>query len=152
LIALQNDVKSCRAERLCPPLLRALADNADPDVSVLRDTLAGWDYRYTLESAAPALFETCMGVWQERVAAERFPARLVPLVKGLSGPAAQLLEDDGLPWFHGDRAAALQAAAVAAMALVRQRFGPEPDHWRWGAVHQAHWQHPLSTPANAAAF
>jgi penicillin G amidase len=152
LIALQNDVKSCRAERLCPPLVRALAGNADPDVSVLRDTLAGWDYRYTLESAAPALFETFMGVWQERVAAERFPARLAPLVKGLSGPAAQLLEGDGLPWFHGDRATALQAAAVAAMALVRQRFGPEPDHWRWRAVHQAHWQHPLSTPTNAAAF
>lgn len=152
LIALQNDVKSCRAERLCPPLLRALAGSDDPQVHLLRDMLAGWDYRYTLESPAPALFETFMEVWQERVAAERFPARLAPLLKGQGGPAARLLEGDGLPWFGDDLPAALQAAASAAVILARARFGPDLDRWRWSEVHQAHWQHPLSNAATAAAF
>src|SRR5262249_49649440 len=31
-VALQNDVKNVRAERLCPPLLRSLAASSDPDV------------------------------------------------------------------------------------------------------------------------
>ena len=75
-VALQNDVKSCRAERLCPPLVDWLAQSADPDVVQLRDALAAWDYRYTLESAAPTLFETFMEVWQDRVARERFPRTL----------------------------------------------------------------------------
>lgn len=152
LIALQNDVKGCRAERLCPPLLRALAGSKDPDVHLLRDTLAAWDYRYTLESPAPAIFGTFMHLWQERVAAARFPARLVALVKGQSGPAAQLLERDDLPWFGDDKQAVLQAVAGAAVTLARSRFGPDLDHWRWGKVHQAHWQHPLSTTATAAVF
>ena len=46
-VALQNDVKSCRAERLCPPLVSWLAQATTPDVALLRDTLSGWDYRYT---------------------------------------------------------------------------------------------------------
>jgi penicillin G amidase len=55
-ISLQNDVKSRRAERLCPPLLNHLADSPDPDVAQLRAVLADWDYRYTLDSTAPTLF------------------------------------------------------------------------------------------------
>src|SRR5204863_8996435 len=72
-IALQNDVHSCRAERLCPPLVRWLAASVDPDIAQLRVLLSTWDYRYTTATAAPTLFETFMEVWQDRVAQARFP-------------------------------------------------------------------------------
>jgi penicillin amidase len=46
----------------------------------------------------------------------------------------------------------LLTAAREAVAQVRARFGPEPEQWRWGKVHRAHWQHPLSNDATATAF
>jgi penicillin amidase len=145
-IALQNDVKSCRAERLCPPLVRWLAEATDPDVVQLRQVLSAWDYRYTTDTAAPTLFETFMEVWQDRVARERFPADLVPLVRGQSGAAARLIERGDLAWFDGDLRRELEAAARTAMDQVRARHGTDPAGWQWGRVHHAHWRHPLSTP------
>lgn len=152
LVALQNDVKSCRAESLRPALLRRLAGANDSDVRMLSDTLAAWDDRYTLDSTAPTLFESFVQVWQERVAAERFPERLVSLVKGQGGAAARLLVYDDLDWFAGGTTAAVVAAARQSMAQVRAHFGDDPAGWRWGVVHQAHWRHPLSNDATAAQF
>jgi penicillin G amidase len=147
-IALQNDIKSCRAERLCPSLVDRLAQTDQPDVVVLRDALAGWDYRYTIESLAPTLFETFMHVWQGRVARQQFPERLVGLVEASSGAAARLVErgDDDLHWFGSGVRAELVAAAREALERVRTRCGADPADWQWGKVHQAHWRHPLSAP------
>jgi penicillin G amidase len=173
-VAMQNDVKSVRAERLCPPLVAWLAQTEQPDVVVLRQALKGWDARYTTDSPAPTLFETFMEVWQERVARAHFPSELVPLVRGQGGPAARLIEHGDLAWFDGDHHAPdhshgdhhapdhvhddqdpdhghvhdlrteLEAAACDALDRVRSRFGSDPAGWGWGQVHQAHWRHPLS--------
>jgi len=147
-IALQNDVKSCRAERLCAPLIDWIAQSQDPDGVALRESLAAWDYRYTTESAAPTLFETFIEIWQERVAREYFSTRLVELVRASSGVAARLIErgDDDLHWFRGDLRGELVAAAREALQRVRARHGPNPAGWQWGEVHAAHWRHPLSGP------
>lgn len=152
MVALQLDVKSCRAERWVPALLRRLEGAKDPDVQLLRATLAAWDYRYTLDSVAPVYFETFTELWHERVAAERFPARLVPLARGHGDAAARLLEVDTLAWFAGGTAAALHETARQTAPLVRERFGDDPAGWRWSAVHRAHWRHPLSNAATAEAF
>jgi penicillin amidase len=142
-IALQNDVKSCRAERLCPPLVQWLAGADHPDVLRLRETFVGWDYRYTIDSQAPTLFETFMEVWQDRVARERFPDRLVELVKNAGGVAALIIErgDADLKWFDGDLREELVQVALETVERVRTVHGADA---RWGTVHQAHWRHPLS--------
>ncbi|MDQ6673149.1 MAG: penicillin acylase family protein [Chloroflexota bacterium] len=145
-VALQNDVKSCRAERLCPALVGWLAETHDPDVVELRDVLSAWDGCYATDSRAPTLFETFMQVWQEHVARERFPAELVPLLSGQGGPAARLIERGDLAWFAGDLRVELEAAARETMERARAHHGIDPAGWEWGRVHQAHWQHPLSTP------
>lgn len=145
VIALQNDVKSCRAERLCPPLIAALTPSENPDVVLLRDTLSTWDLSFSTDQVGPTLFDTFTEVWQERVARERFPSELVDLVKG-SGAGALLIErGDDLHWFRGDVRTEIQSAAVETIALTKSRFGPDPSNWTWGNVHQAHWKHPLST-------
>jgi penicillin amidase len=131
--------------------VRWLVQAEDPEVATLRDAMAAWDYRYTVDSSAPTLFETMMSVWQERVARERFAnghARLVELVHAAGGVAAQLIEqgDDHLRWFGDDMRGQVVAAAREALAQVRTRYGDNPTSWEWGKVHQAHWRHPLSTP------
>jgi penicillin amidase len=149
VVSLQNDVKSRRAERLCPPLLDRLRGVADTDVEQLHAILAGWDYRYTLDGIAPTVFETFMDVWQERVLLEHFPQRVLPLLRDQTGAAASLIEGghDDLEWFDdngvGDE---LIATARLAMQQVRARFGTDADTWQWGTVHLAHWRHPLSGP------
>jgi penicillin amidase len=145
-VALQNDIKSCRAERLCPPLVAWLAESTTGDVVQLRAVLSAWDVRYALDSPAPTLFETFMEVWEERVARARFPAELLSLVHGQGGPSARLIERGDLDWFSGDLRVEIEAAARDAMQQVRARHGVDPAGWQWGRVHQAHWRHPLSTP------
>jgi penicillin amidase len=146
-IGLQNDVKSCRAEVLCPPLVEWLRGAEHPDVVALREALAHWDYRYTLDSPAPTLFETFMGVWQTRVARERFPEGLVELVKNAGGVAARIIEgDDEQKWFSGELRDELVKAAREAMDRVRTLHGADAE---WGKVHQAHWRHPLSAMGHA---
>jgi penicillin amidase len=149
-VALQNDVTSARAERLCPPLVRWLAEADDPDAMLVRTTLAAWDARYATESIAPTLFETLMQTWQERVARARFPQRLVDLVQGHNGAAARLIErGEPADWFAADLRAEIVAAARETVARVRQRYGSDPAAWQWGRVHHAHWRHPISAPDRA---
>jgi penicillin amidase len=151
-VALQNDIKSCRAERLCPALVGWLAHSGEADVVTLREALAAWDYRYTTDSHAPTLFETFMEVWQWRVAREHFAEDVAEQVHAAGGAAARLIErgDDDLGWFRGDLRRELEAAARATLDQVRARHGPDAVDWRWGKVHQAHWRHPLSATGHTS--
>ena len=88
-----------------------------------------------------------MDVWQQRVLSERFPAPLHDPLRGQTGAAASLIErGEPKTWFAGDLGEQIRAVAVDAIRRVRARYGSDPSAWRWGAVHQAHWQHPLSAP------
>jgi len=145
VIALQNDLKSRRAERLCPRLVEHFSESSEADVEQVRAILSTWDYRYTLDSVAPTIFETLMDVWQERVILEYFPARLSTLLHTQTGVPSRLIEHGDLEWFkEEDVHAELVAAAAYAMQQVHARFGSNPAGWQWGTVHRAHWRHPLS--------
>ncbi|WP_374448496.1 penicillin acylase family protein [Stella sp.] len=151
-IALQNDVKNVRAERLCPGILAVLAGSDDPDAALLSRLLAGWDCRYGLESAGPTAFETFMYHWQRRVLARHMPERLLDLTVQQTGLCVALLADPDTAYFAEGTPAAAVAAARDAVAALRRRLGDDPAGWTWGRVHVAHWPHPLSGPANADAF
>jgi penicillin amidase len=152
VLALQNDTKSCRAERLAPPLVSWLDHADEADAITLREALRAWDHRYTVDSPAPTVFETFMQVWQERVAREHFPDTLVELVQAAGGAAARLIEhgDDDLHWFSSDLRAEIVSAASVALQRVRARHGSAPADWHWGKVHQAHWRHPLGAQGHAS--
>ncbi len=152
--ALQLDVRNLRAVALAPVIIARLAGTDDADARLLRDLLAGWDHEYRLDSPAPAAFETFVAEWQRRIAQERFPARLVPLVRGSGGIAARLLSGDDPGWFapDADLDALVAETAAAAVAALRERHGQDPAGWAWGNVHRVHLRHPLSNPANAGLF
>ena len=149
-IRLQNDVKSCRAERLCPHILRHLAARPDPDAVIAAETLTSWDYRYDLASSAPTLFETFMTLWQRAVLAKHLPERLLDLTAQQTGLASALLEGAEPGYFASGTSDAVLAAMKRAVAVLRDRLGHHPETWRWESVHIAHWRHPLSTPALSA--
>ncbi|MGH2533015.1 MAG: penicillin acylase family protein [Thermomicrobiales bacterium] len=151
-MALQLDVKGMRPALLAPVIARRLGGSDDADARFVAEQMRGWDGEYTLASSAPAVFETFMRTWQERVAAERFPERLVAMVAGQGGIAKRLLEGEKLDWFEGSVDEALVETARTALARLRERWGVSPDDWRWSRVHQAHLRHPLSSEATAATF
>ena len=146
-IRLQNDVKSSRAERLCPHILRHLATSSDEAATTLSRALKDWDYCYTLHSTAPTLFETFMVEWQRSVLAEHLPERLLDLTHQQTGLGATLLEDPGLSYFAAGTAATVAVVAQRTLAALRKRLGDDPASWQWGRLHQAHWRHPVGDGA-----
>jgi penicillin amidase len=151
-IRFQNDVKNTRGDRLCPPILRLLRGNTDPDVAIVADALTGWDYRYDLASTAPTVFETFMALWQRAVLSRHLPERLFDLTVQQTGLATSLLEDGDETYFPAGLAATAATVARQSTAALRERLGANPAAWRWERVHTAHWRHPVSTPALADAL
>ena len=131
-IRLQNDVKNCRAERLCPHILRHLAGDAPAFARVLED----WDYEYSLTSVAPTVFEAFMALWQREVISQHLPERLLDLTHQQTGLAASLLEDDSICYFPDGTTPHVVAVAQRTLAALQ-----------WGRVHQAHWHHPIGEAA-----
>ena len=142
-VRLQNDVKNCRAERLCPHILRHLAG----EEATFSRVLADWDYRYSLTSIAPTLFEAFMALWQREVIGQHLPERLLDLTHQQTGLAAGLLEDPTIGYFPDGTARHVAAVAQSTLAALRSRLGDDEAAWQWGRIHQAHWRHPVGDAA-----
>ncbi len=98
-------MKNCRAELLCPHILRLLAGSADADVAQVIAALSGWNYRYDLASNAPTVFETFMALWTRHVLAVHLPARLLDLTVAADRTGDQSAGGRGAGLFcyrHGD--------------------------------------------------
>jgi penicillin amidase len=140
-IALQNDVKNCRAERLSPHIVRYL--HGSEAASLLCRALGDWDFRYAANSIAPTLFEAFMAQWQHEVIGVHMPERLFDLTHQQTGLAASLLEDASIEYFPDGTARHVAAVAANTLAMLRARLGSDAASWQWGRVHQAHWRHPV---------
>jgi penicillin amidase len=151
-IRFQNDVKNCRAELLCPHILRQLAGSTDDDVAQVVAALSGWNYRYDLASTAPTVFETFMALWTRHMLAAHLPARLLDLTLQQTGLAASLLAGAAPDYFATGTAAHAVAVAQQGIGALRARLGADPTGWQWERVHIAHWRHPVSSPALAGAL
>lgn len=146
-VRLQNDVTNCRAERLCPHIVRHLASSGDAAASRVARVLGDWDYRYTLTSIAPALFEAFMALWQREVIGQHLSERLQDLTHQQTGLAASLLEDDSIDYFPDGAGPHVVAVAQRTLAALQSRLGNDDASWQWGRIHQAHWRHPVGDAA-----
>lgn len=146
-IRLQNDVKNCRAERLCPHILRYLAASDAPASVQFRRILGNWDYGYALASSAPTLFETFMALWQHEVIGQHMAERLLDLTHQQTGLGASLLEDASIDYFADGTAPHVAAVAHRAIETLSARLGGDDASWQWGRVHEAHWRHPIREAA-----
>lgn len=148
--ALQSDVVALRARTLAARIAHRLDGRDDPDLALVVQALADWDGGYRLDAVQPAIYETFMARWQERVVREQLPDRFVPLLKGQTAVAARLLTKDDLGWFPNDAVCQAEIAAMAKLAIaqLRHQHGDDPSAWAWGRLHLAHLRHPLSNDAN----
>jgi len=151
-IALQNDVKSVRAERSGPDIVSLLTGSGDADGEAVAGMLAGWDCLYTVDSEAATVFETFMFHWQRATLAVHVPPRLLDLAVQQTNLCVHLLAHPQMAHFPGGTKAAAVAAAKASMATLRGRLGDDPKGWKWGVVHVAHWKHPITSADLGADF
>ncbi len=151
-VALQNDIKSTRAERCVPYLLAALDGSADGAVMEVAAVLAGWDFRYAVDTAAPTLFETFMARWNRAVQALHLPAHLTDLTVQQTGLCTSVLEGLFPDYFADGLNAKVAAVARESIAALAAKLGEDRAGWLWGRVHLAHWKHPMSSGATSDAF
>jgi penicillin G amidase len=159
---LQQDVVSIPARRMIR--LLAAAKGAPQNREELRpwaERLTHWDGSLGRDSSPAALYELWMSKLPEAVFKPKLPEaswRLIAPFLGLE-EALTAVEKTSSRWFgEGEAAAAARDAALfqalgAAVEEGRKILGPDPDTWRWGALHTATFHHPLATdPQSKAVF
>lgn len=158
MAAIQHDSVSLFAREVLPALLalprpQGLAGTA-------RDLLLSWDGEMAVDRPQPLIFNAWWplaaraalangGVPEGGWAAtpEFLRHVLNPDGRGAAWcrPRRESGQPEGAPAFTpGGACAALAATALEeAVAGLATRFGPDPAVWRWGAAHQARFEHPL---------
>ena len=148
---LQCDLTSIAARRICHVLQRI--SGTYPEVAQALDLLAQWDHRIAPQSAAAALFE----VWWTRHLKPALLDYLAPhsslltlLAPGDNETLLALLEcpdqEFDPSWVH-KRDFLLVSTLTAAMTECREILGGAIERWRWGALHQNTFVHPLGQTA-----
>ncbi len=145
--SIQNDVYLIRAARTAPRIARILNDSGIPELQALGGILDGWDYRYTLASAAPTVFETIIHYFAERVTVARIPKRVAGLLAGNGLTiGVRLLSGDVVDWFEKSTVTdEVLAASRTALQFLRDRIGADVSDWSWGKVHTITLVHPLAS-------
>jgi penicillin amidase len=155
-ISIQLDGYSGIAEALLPFLLTAPTE--EPRAAETLKQLETWDRVMSVDSIAACIFP----VWVTKIAEALFVPRLgEELFDAYFRRAGTLLrsyeairpilENPQRYWVGGDgrdnRAAGdtlIGRALEEACDELGRRFGREISEWRWGGLHQVHFQHPLA--------
>jgi penicillin amidase len=130
--SMQVDTVSAYAAALLP-MLRVVPGAPH----VLRD----WDGAMTQNAPQPLIFSAWMQSFKSAVLAR------VGIPPWAASPVFEflpfVLSPEGRSWCGGDCAPLLKSTLDSTMASLAARFGPDPAAWRWGAVHQAVFAHPV---------
>ncbi len=145
--ALQLDVVSLLARDLQALLRQTVRPGAEqPDRAA--QLLLQWDCAVRADSAAAALYELWTVQLRQAVTRRALPRgapadmptwSLYQVVLELAEPRAAVFGAETV----AGRDALLRDSLSAAYEQLRARQGPDPQHWSWGALHQAFFRHSL---------
>jgi penicillin amidase len=139
--AMQNDTYDLNAERVVPYFLDL--SPGDEDERAALDVLRNWDFHTGIDSAGAALFGA---LWRELLIAG-FNDELPEDLEARGGSrwfvvVADLLDEPTSAWWDDmstpereDRDIILGTVLASAVDEVHDRFGDDPEDWRWGAMH-----------------
>ncbi len=141
---LQHDVLSVSAKRLLR--LLGLAGRTQPAQEALRPwigRLLRWDGSLGKDSAEAAVY----ALWSAELPAAVFSPQLTAEQWKLLAPSAspQRAVEALEAVRPEERDAVLYRTLAAALQKAEEKLGPDPASWRWGALHQTPFRHPLST-------
>ncbi len=143
---LQMDTFSCRAEECLPALQAMLQDIKEQRIQDSLVLWAQWNRCMDPDTVGSTLFETFFYLWQQAVAAARFPADTAAYVAdSVAGLAVSLLREDPAGWFEpGQRKATVIQTLQETWDQLAAELGSDPANWQWGRVHKIRLHHPLT--------
>jgi penicillin amidase len=151
LIDVQADVHSLRAARFLPLMLAAadsVAGRHTLEQRAALDSLRAWDLEARRDRIAPLLYWAWYGALERRSGLSGLPGRLHAALRG-EAPASLRDPATGRP----ERAAlAVTEALAEALAALERELGPDVGRWSYGALHRAHFDHPLMDDPTIAAW
>lgn len=140
---IQLDTQSPDAREFLPRLLllaRRDASAAVPRVAQALALLEAWDRNADRESVGATLFRA----WWGRLAAHTPTIQHRGLwARALDGATRADWWDDAKTPARETAPGVCAASLREALAALSTRFGGDMTHWRYGAAHRAHFEHPL---------
>jgi penicillin amidase len=141
---IQSDTLSIPARDALPSLL-AIQPGTDDERDAI-GLLDGWDGDMSAASVAAGVFN----VWSRHIARRALEPRLGEELFRRYHVDREIFQCEVLPallrdpagWLDDD---VLHVALADALAELRERLGPDPSAWRWGALHRVELIHPLGS-------
>ncbi|HEU5485565.1 MAG TPA: penicillin acylase family protein [Microlunatus sp.] len=153
-LALQSDSTVRFADVLVPRLLKLkIADSPTTPASWIAEgqqTLVGWDYSATTDSAAAAYFFVVVHDILERTFRDQMPSELWPsggdrwnavLTELMKDPDNGWWDDVNTPGVVEKRDDILRAAMVDARRELTSLISRDTDGWQWGKLHRVTLTH-----------
>lgn len=148
---LQHDDTSLPARELAAILKEV--NGAKPELQPFVEMLTKWNCQLSKDSAAAALYEFWVTKLASAVFKPHVPAKAWPMVGSRIslGKTIEALKSPAPRWFGADartgRDIAMLKSLEEAVAEAKTRLGGDSAKWRWGTLHVAPFNHPLSTDA-----
>jgi penicillin G amidase len=152
---MHTDPLNVRARMLAPYFVRAAERSGNATLGLAAKMLRDWDYRYTLDTQVPVLFEAAMrravrNTWDELVPADGKNAVATP-------PSVVLLElmrDSTSAWWDDRRTAGttetrdavLSDALQSAYDSLTLALGPVSPRWAWRSTGGINVHHLINLP------
>lgn len=142
LARIQVDTVSLPA-RAALPLLTAIEPRSDEERDAI-GLLAGWDGDMAADSVAAGVFN----VWSRHIARRALQPRLGDDLFRRYHTDREVFQCEVLPewlrepegWLDDEL---VRTALADTLAELRERLGPHPSAWSWGALHRLALVHPL---------
>ena len=144
--AIQRDTKNLMAQQIAPVMAAALAAHEDTrDMALILDR---WTYHDDPDLAAPAVFQAVYRAFAVHVFADELgETTAVTMLKKRHFWQERLMEmvlDGTSAWFDDittpgkieTRDDLFHRAALLAKKDLGEKFGSNPEKWRWGEIHQ----------------
>ncbi|RMG42479.1 MAG: penicillin acylase family protein [Methanobacteriota archaeon] len=155
---LQADVRNLVAEDILDPILDKLlrADFSTvlhPGLTLQAvQILENWDKEMGISSTGGLLFTTFSLFLVNSTFFDELGWEMVRKLQypGLGAVAKFLSTNSSLSWFDDVSTTEIENSnEIAIMALgktvdyLSQKFGSDPDHWKWGTAHKIEFEHPM---------
>jgi penicillin amidase len=143
---MQLDVTSVFAQDLLPRLL-AVPLPANDTEATARALLRNWSGEMTMDTPQPLIFNAWTRAIVDQILEQNhLPDGNLPLSEdnllyALLGPSNDHTHQS--IWCRDDCDQLLRTALDSAMTQLRQRYGDDPQTWRWGQAHRADFNDPL---------
>ncbi len=137
--AMQNNAVSPVARRIVPLLLGVQPANQND--AALVDILRGWQYRFTLESAAPSVFMTWVEMLNRRIIDDELGPDLGGVRAILFTPVDMALSGERPEWCDHQETDAtetcdqlLRESLTDARLALEEAYGNDSGSWLWSRV------------------